>query len=141
MLVGAEASMEGQALLFGFRKRVVAAVVTGRAVVQSGGQAVRGCRQHGHWRGATAARDRQHRAWQNGQALAESDFWRTPYLGVGTDQGARFHLARAGCRARAKSSARLAAISSRSSGATRQRFPTSSYFSERTGPLPPRKQR
>jgi hypothetical protein len=47
MLVGAEASMEGQALLFGFRKRVVAAVVTGRAVVQSGGQAVRGCRQHG----------------------------------------------------------------------------------------------
>jgi hypothetical protein len=39
-----------------------------RAVLQSGGQTVRGCHQHGHWMGATAARDWQRGAGQDGRS-------------------------------------------------------------------------
>src|SRR6185436_2313328 len=72
-----------------------------RAVLQSGGQTIRGCRQHGRWMGATATRDRQRGAGQDGWSPAEGDFRRTPRLAVTEDQ-AGLHFARPGrrtCRA------------------------------------------
>ena len=63
-----------------------------------------GCHQHGHWMGATAARDWQRGAGQDGRSPAEGDFRRTPCLAVTEDQ-AGLYFARPGrrtCRARAE---------------------------------------
>jgi transposase len=71
MLAGKEASMMGKPYSEDLRKRVVAAVETGRAGLQSGGQAVWGCHQHGHFMGTTATRDRQRGAEQDRWLQAE----------------------------------------------------------------------
>jgi hypothetical protein len=54
---------------------------------------VRGCHQHGHWMGATAARDLQRGAGQDGRSPAEGDFRRTPCLAV-TEYQAGLYFAR-----------------------------------------------